>query len=98
MHASLPRRVIFDWDEASGRSHHVGYAPESDLIIASPRMARMGWGRDANEIERADIHHGQGLKGSLNRPDTEAQDQLLQIITFGLQRAAGPYKRASAAR
>jgi hypothetical protein len=36
------------------------------------------WGRDANEIERADIHHGQGLKGSLNRPDTEAQDQLLQ--------------------
>ena len=22
--------VIFDWDEASGRSHHVGYAPESD--------------------------------------------------------------------
>jgi hypothetical protein len=36
------------------------------------------WDRDANEIERADIHHGQGLKGSLNRPDTEAQDQLLQ--------------------
>ena len=28
---------IFDWDEASGRSHHVGYAPESDLIAASPR-------------------------------------------------------------
>jgi hypothetical protein len=40
---------------------------------------------------RADIHDGQELKGSLNRPDTEAQDQLLQIITFGLQRAAGPY-------
>ena len=34
----------------------------------------------------------------MNRPDTDAQDQLLQIITFGLQRAAGPYKRASAAR
>ena len=30
-----------------------------------------------------------------SRPDTEAQDQLLQIITFGLQRAAGPYRRAS---
>ena len=25
----------------------------------------------------------------MNRPDTDAQDQLLQIITFGLQRAAG---------
>jgi hypothetical protein len=43
---------------------------------------------------RADIHDGQELKGSLNRPDTEAQDQLLQIITFGLQRAAGPYRWA----
>jgi len=30
-----------------------------------------------------------------SRPDTEAQDQLLQIITFGLQRAAGPYRRAN---
>jgi len=30
----------------------------------------------------------------VNRPDTDAQDQLLQIITFGLQRAAGPYRRA----
>ena len=30
----------------------------------------------------------------MNRPDTDAQDQLLQIITFGLQRAAGPYRRA----
>ena len=27
----------------------------------------------------------------MNRPGTDAQDQLLQIITFGLQRAAGPY-------
>jgi len=27
---------------------------------------------------RADIHDGQALKGSINRPDTEAQDQLLQ--------------------
>ena len=33
---------------------------------------------------------GQELKGSINRPDTEAQDQLLQIIIFDLQRAAGP--------
>jgi hypothetical protein len=33
-------------------------------------------------------------KGSINRPDTEAQDQILQIITFGLQRAAGPYRWA----
>jgi len=33
--------------------------------------------------------------GSVNRPDTEAQDQLLQIIIFGLQRAAGPYRRAA---
>ena len=41
---------------------------------------------------RADIHDGQELKGSVNRPDTDAQDQLLQIITFGLQRAAGPYR------
>ena len=31
----------------------------------------------------------------MNRPDTDAQDQLLQIITFGLQRAAGPYRWAS---
>ena len=31
----------------------------------------------------------------MNRPDTDAQDQLLQIITFGLQRAAGPYRRAT---
>jgi hypothetical protein len=31
-------------------------------------------------------------KGSINRPDRKAQDQILQIITFGLQRAAGPYK------
>ena len=31
----------------------------------------------------------------MNRPDTDAQDQLLQIITFGLQRAAGPYKWAN---
>jgi len=30
----------------------------------------------------------------VNRPDTDAQDQLLQIITFGLRRAAGPYRRA----
>ena len=30
----------------------------------------------------------------MNRPDTDAQDQLLQIITFGLQRAAGPYRWA----
>jgi hypothetical protein len=35
-------RVIFDWDEASGRSHHVGYAPESDLIAASPRNDATG--------------------------------------------------------
>jgi hypothetical protein len=28
------------------------------------------------------------------RPDTEAQDQALQIVTFGLQRAAGPYRWA----
>ena len=34
--------VIFDWDEASGRSHHVGYAPESDLIAASPRNDATG--------------------------------------------------------
>ena len=34
------------------------------------------------------------LKGSVNRPDTDAQDQLLQIISFGLQRAAGPYRWA----
>ena len=32
-----------------------------------------------------------GLRRSINGPDTEAQDQPLQIITFGLQRAAGPY-------
>ena len=33
-------------------------------------------GRDANEIERARIiHDGQELKVSINRPDTEAQDQ-----------------------
>ena len=32
----------------------------------------------------------------MNRPDTDAQDQLLQIITFGLQRAAGPYRDFSA--
>ena len=34
----------------------------------------------------------------MNRPDTDAQDQLLQIITFGLQRAAGPYRRAMCGR
>ena len=32
----------------------------------------------------------------MNRPDTDAQDQLLQIITFGLQRAAGGQHRKSA--
>jgi hypothetical protein len=32
----------FDWDEPSGRSHHVGYAPESDLIAASPRNEATG--------------------------------------------------------
>jgi hypothetical protein len=43
------------------------------------QVAHMAFcGRDANEIERADIHHGQGLKGFLNRPEAEAQDQLLQ--------------------
>ena len=36
------RWVIFDWDEASGRSHHVAYAPESDLIAASPRNDATG--------------------------------------------------------
>ena len=35
------------------------------------------------------------LKRSINRPDTEAQDHLLQIITFGLQRAAGTYRWAT---
>ena len=34
----------------------------------------------------------------MNRPDTDAQDQLLQIITFGLQRAAGPYRWAKTRR
>ena len=34
----------------------------------------------------------------MNRPDTDAQDQLLQIITFGLQRAAGPYRWAISGR
>ena len=29
-------------DEVSGRSHHVGYAPESDLIAASPRNDATG--------------------------------------------------------
>ena len=49
-------------------------------------------GQVVNEIgAAADIHDGQELKGSVNRPDTEAQDQLLQITIFGLQRAAGPY-------
>ena len=45
---------------------------------------------------RADIHDGQELKGSISRPDTEAQDQLLKIIIFDLQRAAGPYRWANA--
>jgi hypothetical protein len=40
----------------------------SAFVIQVVRMAV--WGRDANEIERADIHDGQGLKGSLNSPDT----------------------------
>ena len=34
----------------------------------------------------------------MKRPDTDAQDQLLQIITFGLQRAAGPYRWAMCGR
>ena len=42
LHTSLPNWVIFDWDEASGRSHHVGYAPESDRIVASPRNDATG--------------------------------------------------------
>jgi hypothetical protein len=37
-------------------------------------------------------HGGQELKRSINGPDTEAQGQPLQIVTFGLQRAAGPYR------
>ena len=44
---------------------------------------------------RADIHDGQELKGSINRPDTEAQDQPSPVIIFGLQRAAGPYRWAN---
>ena len=47
---------------------------------------------------RADIHDGQEFKGSVNRPDTDAQDQLLQITIFGLQRAAGPYRWANSCR
>jgi hypothetical protein len=43
---------------------------------------------------RADIHDGQELKGSINRPDTEAQDQHSPNFIFGLQRAAGPYRGA----
>src|SRR5262249_43658531 len=44
---------------------------------------------------RADIHDGQEHKRSVQGPDTEAQDlSHLQIITFRLQRAAGPYRSA----
>ena len=51
-------------------------------------MALLAFGAETrNEIERARIiHDGQELEGSINRPDTEALDQLLQLIIFGLQR------------
>jgi len=29
MHTPLPQRVIFDRDEVSGKSRHVGYAPKA---------------------------------------------------------------------
>jgi hypothetical protein len=60
----------------------------SALVIRWP--VPLGWRRELDRT-RAEIHDGQGLKDSINRSYTEAQDQLLQIITFGLQRAAGPY-------
>ena len=46
--------VIFDWDEASGRVHHVGYAPESDLNntpvvnILSPFLGPVFLGRSVS--------------------------------------------------
>jgi hypothetical protein len=40
---------------------------------------------------RADIHDGQEHKRFMQGPDTDAQDQPLHFLTFGLQRTAGPY-------
>jgi hypothetical protein len=63
--------------------------PDSDQILRAGGPSGLR-GRDANEIERARIiHDGQELEGSINSPDTEALDQLLQLTIFGLQRAAG---------
>src|SRR5215831_12018539 len=66
----------------------------------SPARSRSGGpyglrGRDANEIERARIsmmarNTNVPFKGRIQKRKT----QYLQIITFGLQRAAGPYRRA----
>ena len=42
----------------------------------------------------ADIHDGPEQTRSIQGPDTEAQDEPLQIIISSLQRTAGPYKSA----
>ena len=52
------------------------------------------WGRDTNEIERVRIsmiarNTNVPFKGRIQKRKTHD----LQIITFGLQRAAGPYRR-----
>src|SRR5215831_2472015 len=67
----------------------------------SPARSRSGGpyglrGRDANEIERARIsmmarNTNVPFKGRIQKRKTHD----LQIITFGLQRAAGPYRRAT---
>ena len=42
----------------------------------------------------ADIHDGQEHKRSVEGRIQKRKTNHLQIITFGLQRTAGPYKRA----
>ena len=39
------------------------------------QVAHMAFGAESRIRARADIHDGQELKGSINRPDTEALDQ-----------------------
>ena len=46
----------------------------------------------------ADIHDGQEHKRSVEGRIQKRKTNHLQIITFGLQRTAGPYKRAMCGR
>src|ERR1700755_1712544 len=51
--------------------------------------------RREGDRARADIHDGQELKRSVKGRIQKRKTHDLQIVTFGLQRAAGPYRWAT---